>query len=115
MSKSDIANFVNKTDFDHKLKDATPNKNQLNELSKKVKATSIKGLIKDLINKFSILNRAKYFPLGIFQNYLVFTLAKKMLNTLLALLVFNHGNLMEYQNKVLKIQLIQKAICTNFC
>ena len=66
-----------------------------------------------MINKFSILNRAKYFPLGIFQNYLVFTLAKKMLNTLLALLGFNHGNLMEYRNKVLKIQLIQKAICTN--
>ena len=38
-----------------------------------------------------------------------------MLNTLLALLGFNHENLMEYQNKVLKIQLIQKAICTNFC
>ena len=32
---------------------------------------STKGLTKDLVNKFSILNGAKYFPLGIFQNYLV--------------------------------------------
>ena len=41
-SKSDIANFVNKTDFDN-----TP-KNEINELSKKVKAVSTKGLINDL-------------------------------------------------------------------
>ena len=39
---------------------------------KKVKAISTKGLTKDLINKFSILNGAKYICLGIFQNYLVF-------------------------------------------
>ena len=36
-SKKDIANFVNKTDFDNKLKDATSNKNESNELSKKLK------------------------------------------------------------------------------
>ena len=30
-----------------------------------------------MINKFSILNGAKYFSLGIFQNYLVFITAKK--------------------------------------
>ena len=30
-----------------------------------------------MINKFSILNGAKYFSSGIFQNYLVFTRAKK--------------------------------------
>ena len=76
-SKSDIANFVIKTDFDNKLKDVTSNKNELNELSKKVKAISTKGLTKDLIDKFSILNGAKYFSLGIFQNYLVFIPAKK--------------------------------------
>ena len=29
-----------------------------------------------MINKFSILNGAKYFSSGIFQNYLVFMLAK---------------------------------------
>ena len=41
-------------------------------MKKKVKATSTKGLTKNLINKFSILNGAKYFSLGRFQNYLVF-------------------------------------------
>ena len=43
----------------------------------KVKAISTKGLTKDLINKFSIVNGAKYFFSGIFQNYLVFIPAKK--------------------------------------
>ena len=76
-SKIDIANFVNKIDFDNKLKDITLNKNELNELSKKVKAISTKEITKDLIDKFSILNRTKYFSLGIFQNYLVFIPAKR--------------------------------------
>ena len=76
-SKSDIANFVNKTDFDNRLKDVASNKNELNKLLKKVKAISAKGLGKDLRSKFSILNRAKYFSSGIFQNYLVFIPAKK--------------------------------------
>ena len=44
---------------------------------KKVKAISTKGLTKDLINKFSILNGAKYFFSGIYQDYLVFITAKK--------------------------------------
>ena len=55
----------------------TSNENELNELSKKVKAILTKGLTKDLINKFSILNGAKYFSSRIFQKYLVFILAKK--------------------------------------
>ena len=33
--------------------------NRLNKLSRKVKAISTKGLIKDLINKYNILNGAK--------------------------------------------------------
>ena len=49
--------------------DVTSKKNELNELSKQIKAIS--DLIKDLMNKFSILNRTKHFSLGIFQNYLV--------------------------------------------
>ena len=68
-SKND---FVKKTDFDNKLKKLNKNvasnkikhvlvENELNELSRKVKAISAKGLTKDLINKFSILNGAKYF------------------------------------------------------
>ena len=40
-------------------------------------AISTKGLTKDLINKFSILNGAKYFSSGILQSYLVFIPAKK--------------------------------------
>ena len=35
-NKSDIASFVNKTDFDNQVKNVTANKNELNELSKKV-------------------------------------------------------------------------------
>ena len=86
--KSDIANFVKKTDLDDKLKNLNINvtsnetkhvvvENELNELSKKFKAISTKGLTKDLINKFSILNGTKYFSPGRFQNYLVFIPAKK--------------------------------------
>ena len=52
---------MKKIDFDNQLKDVTSNKKRLNELSKNVKAISIKGLTKDLIDKFSILNEAKYF------------------------------------------------------
>ena len=55
------ANLGNKTDFDNKLKDVTSNKNELNELSKKVKAISTKELTKELVDKFNILNGAKYF------------------------------------------------------
>ena len=85
-SKSDIANFVKKTDFDNKLKNFTSNKNELNELSKKIKAVSKEALTKDLINKLSILNGVKYFSFRIFlsffkifffQNYLASILAKK--------------------------------------
>ena len=36
-SKSDIATFVNKTDFNNKLKDVTSNKNELNNYQKKLK------------------------------------------------------------------------------
>ena len=83
-----MANLIIKTDFDDKLKNLNKNlswnktkhvlvENELNELSEKVKAISTKGLKKDLIDKFSILNGAKYFSLRIFQNYLVFIPAIK--------------------------------------
>ena len=39
-----------KTGFDNKLKDVTANKNEINELSKKFKGISTKGLTKDLIS-----------------------------------------------------------------
>ena len=86
-SKIDIANFVKKVDL---------NKNELNELSKKVKGASKRVLTTDLINKFSILNGAKYFSSEIFQNYLI-------LNILVALLGLILRNLMECQKKKLKI------------
>ena len=79
------------------------NKSELNKLSKKVKAISLKLLTKDSIKKFSVLNGAKYFSSGIFQNYLVFITAKKYINTLVALLGLNRGNLMEDQKNILKI------------
>ena len=70
---NDIANFVNKSDFNNKLnKNVTSDKNELIELSENGKRISTKGLTKDLKNKFSIPNGTKYFSLGIFQNYLVF-------------------------------------------
>ena len=36
-SKRNIANFLNKTDFDNQVKIVTSNKNELNELSTKLK------------------------------------------------------------------------------
>ena len=56
-----------------------------------------------MIDKFSILNGAKYFSSGIFQNYLVFIPAKDIL---LALFGFNRGNhrgVVECLKKGLKI------------
>ena len=61
-SKNDIVNFVKKIDFDD-TSNVTSNKtkhvlveNELNKLSKKVKAISTKGLTKDLMNGYKILN-----------------------------------------------------------
>ena len=45
---------MKKTDFDNKVKDVISNKNELNELSKKIKAISTKGLTKDFLDQFSI-------------------------------------------------------------
>ena len=101
-SKSDIDNFVKKTDFGNKLRDVTSNKNELNELSKKVKAISTTGLTKKLINTF-ILNGAKYFSLEIFQNYLLFIPTKKYIKYFSGTTGVTIGNLMECQKKVLKI------------
>ena len=50
-----------------------------NEILKYVEAISTKGLSKDLINEYKILNGAKYFSSGIFQNYLLFVPAKKFI------------------------------------
>ena len=55
-TKNDIANFVEKSDFDNKQKNVTSNKNELNELSKKDKAISTKRFTSHFINQFSIAN-----------------------------------------------------------
>ena len=71
-----LKNHIPKKDvYNAKIKDTgdiTPNKNELNELSKKVKQISTKILTTDLRDKFSIINEAKYFSLEIFEHYLTF-------------------------------------------
>ena len=74
----------------------------LNELSKNVKAMSTKELTKDLINKFSIINAAKYFSSGIFQNCLMFTPAKKYI-ICFSSTTWIHLWKMEFQKKIFKI------------
>ena len=56
---------------------------KMNEISYQriVKLISIKGLTKDLINKYKILNGRKYFSSGILQNY---SLLVNTLNILVA-------------------------------
>ena len=107
LATNDIAALIKETDFNNKPEQSnkifTSNKakhvlveNEFNGLSKKVKAISTKGLTKDLINKFSILNGAKYFSSGIFQNYLEIIPPKNMFNII-------HGNLMECQQNIKNI------------
>ena len=62
------------------------------------------------MNKFSILNGAKYFSSGIFQNYLVFIPPTKYIRYFTDTTRMKCGNLMEFQKKVLKIKLDQTAI-----
>ena len=57
LSKSNVANFVKRTDFNKKLKDNTSNKNEFNELSKKVKAISTKRLTKYLISLIFLMEQ----------------------------------------------------------
>ena len=59
--------LISKTDFDNKVKSFTSNENELNKLSKKLKVISTKGLTKDLINKFSIINGQNIFFLEYFK------------------------------------------------
>ena len=59
--------LISKTDFDNKVKSFTSNENELNKLSKKLKAISTKGITKDLINKFSIINGQNIFLLECFK------------------------------------------------
>ena len=73
-AKNDISDLVEKTSFDNKIISISFNKrinlnktkgvlveNELNELSKKVEAMSIKRLTKDLINGYKISNSTTIF------------------------------------------------------
>ena len=73
--------------------------NELNKPPEKFKAKSTKELAKDLINKFNVLNVAKYLSSGIFQSDLLFIPSK--LNILVALPEMIRGYLMECQKKIL--------------
>ena len=53
-----------------KKKNVTSDKNELNELSKKVKALSTKGFTKDLINE---VNRSKIEQKDFLQEYFIIT------------------------------------------
>ena len=88
--KTDLANLksdVDKIDID-KFKNIPANLSNLKSKVDKLDfdilvnvpvdlVISTKGLTKDLIHKISIINGAKYFSLGIFQNYLVIIPAVK--------------------------------------
>ena len=68
---------------------------------------------KDLTDKFSIINGAKYFSLEIFQNYLVFIPAKR-LHIFMLQPEFIHGNLMECQKKQHLLIIIHSLPNINF-
>ena len=56
-----------------------------------IEAVSTKGLTKDLINGYQILNRVRYFSAGTFQNHSWYFSYSNMLNFLLTHLKFYHG------------------------
>ena len=76
--------------------------NEANKLPKKVEAVSQKGLIKDLINKYKILNIANYLSLGILQNYLILIPARKYFRFLVVNQKFVLENLMECHKKTIQ-------------
>ena len=55
------------------------NKNELNEIFKKVKAISTKGLTKEFIKSSVFIMKQKKFSLLIFQSYLLFIPTKKII------------------------------------
>ena len=66
------------------------------------KLLSTKGLTEDLLNKYKVLNGAKYFSSGVLPNYLAFTSANICFKFFSRALEIVHGNLQKYQKKVLK-------------
>ena len=77
---------------------------------------STKGLTKDLVNKFSIPIAQNTLLQEYFKIIKYLYQLKNTLNIFVALLELVRGNLVEYQKKILKIQLkIRQQFCTNFC
>ena len=74
-------------------------KTKLNDLEKKLIST--KGLTVGLINKYSILNGAKYFSMDRLQNYLVFLTFRKYVFIFETnkIMIFLHGNLQDCQKE----------------
>ena len=62
-----------------------------------------KGFTKYLLNKYNILNGARYFSSNVLKNFLVFIATKNILDFLVAKMIFICGYLMECQKNVLKI------------
>ena len=95
--------MIIKWKIDYQVKIGTSIKNELKELSKKVKAISTKILTKDLIDKFSILHGVRDFSLGIFRKYLVFIPAIKHIKYFHATTQISLWKSNGKQEKVLKI------------
>ena len=79
------------------------NKNEFKKLFKKVKAISTKELKKDLMNKFSILNEAKYFFFRNISKLFSICTCLKNIKYFSGLLELIHGYLREFLKKILKI------------
>ena len=83
-SKTNISNFVKRTDFQDRLKNLNKNvisneaeqvlvENELNELSKNIELISTKGLTKYLINGYKSLNEANFFFRNISNLFSIYT------------------------------------------
>ena len=78
------------------------------------KILSTKGLTKDMVNKYRILNGAKYFSSGVLQNYIVFISASKSIELFIGSQPIINGNLKEYLKNFLKIRLHQTIVLLKF-
>ena len=73
INNKSVSNKTKQIDAYKKLTDHIASYTKLiNDLSREVRLISTKGLTKDLINAYSILNGTKYFAEDESQNYLVF-------------------------------------------
>ena len=95
--------MVTKTDFDAKL-------SSFNRKIAKIKTDRL--IVKNELNKLKVFDSSyfigkSHFEENSVQNYLVFQPLKNIFNLLLVLIqnILHHGNLKDYQTKVLSLQL----------